>query len=377
MKIVFICGALEEGRDGVADYILRLAKQLIFSGNQIGIVAINDHYINEKLDEMQARKTKELSILRLPSIWSRKERIKCARKWIDAFHPDWLSLQYVIFSYHRKGLPIGFHKQLRILGKNYCWHIMFHELSVALYAEASLKEKCWGYIQRKLIHSLIEKLNPKVIHTHTRLYQAYLEEYRPGIQYLPLFSNIPLNKNHESIRLTKAVSESHRISVVVFGAIYKGGAVEQLAKEMALYGKNNNMEIELQLLGRCGKHAEMWIQTFKEEGLNVINYGEQSAEQISEILSNASVGISTTPFEMVEKSSAAAVMRAHNLHLLCVTDACTPVKKTALVFLDGVMKYSAGVFESFMLTSKCDLQIPDLDHISKVFAHSLTDYDKN
>lgn len=377
MKIVFICGGFKEGYDGVGDYTRCLANQLVLSGNKVGVVAINDLFVEKEFNEMQAGETGHLSVLRLPSAWKEEKRRKYAQKWIDEFDPDWLSLQYVIFSFHRKGLPISFHKQLEILGRNRRWHIMFHEVSVGLHVEASFKKKCWGYIQRALIGSFLKKLNPKVIHTHSRLYQAYLEKYKPEIHYLPLFSNIAVNKHHDSIQIKKSASEPHRMYVVIFGAIYLGGAVGQLAKEIVMYEKTSLRKVELQLLGRCGKHAELWTSIFTSEGLNVTNFGEQPAERVSEILSNASIGISTTPIELVEKSSAAAAMRAHNLPILCVSEIWTPRKTKELIFLDGVMEYSPGVFENFMLTSKCDSKITRIDHVSKIFTNSLIDSDKN
>lgn len=377
MKIVFICGGFKEGYDGVGDYTRCLANQLILLGNQVGVVAINDRFVEEEFNEREAGEALKLSVLRLPAAWGEEKRRKHAQKWIDEFDPDWLSLQYVIFSFHRKGLPVSFHKQLEILGRNRRWHIMFHEISVGLHVEASLTKKCWGYIQRTLIRSFLKKLNPKVIHTHSRLYQAYLEQYKPDIHYLPLFSNIAVNKHHESIQMKKPTTEPHRIPVVIFGAIYLGGDVRQLAKEMVLFEKSSHNKVELQLLGRCGKHAELWASIFESEGLSVTNFGEQPAERVSEILSNAYIGISTTPIELVEKSSAAAAMRAHNLPILCVSEIWTPRKSKELIFLDGVMEYSAGVFENFMLTSKSDSKITKIDHVSKIFTNSLTDSDKN
>ena len=44
MKIVFLCGSLEPGRDGVGDYTRMLAAEIIRKGHNAAIVALADKY---------------------------------------------------------------------------------------------------------------------------------------------------------------------------------------------------------------------------------------------------------------------------------------------------------------------------------------------
>jgi hypothetical protein len=53
MKIIFLCGSLEPGCDGVGDYTRRLAGELIKQGHHIAAVALNDQYLQEEFTGMQ------------------------------------------------------------------------------------------------------------------------------------------------------------------------------------------------------------------------------------------------------------------------------------------------------------------------------------
>src|SRR5215210_3802535 len=128
MKILFLCGSLEPGRDGVGDYTRRLAGELIRQGNKTFIISLNDRYVSEVFKTIQHDDATAISVLRLPSNLVTKKKMQFARKWIDNENPEWLSLQYVPFSFHTKGLPFRLSKLLRGLGKGRKWQIMFHEL---------------------------------------------------------------------------------------------------------------------------------------------------------------------------------------------------------------------------------------------------------
>ena len=170
MKILFLCGSLELGRDGVGDYTRRLAGELIRQGHQAAIIALNDRHVEFKLDEKQEIETISVLVLRLPSSMSANERFVQAENYIQEFNPKWLSLQYVPFSFQDKGLPIGLGRKLARIGKGRNWHVMFHELWVGMNVEASFKLKIWGIIQREITSSILKQLRPLVIHTQSKLF---------------------------------------------------------------------------------------------------------------------------------------------------------------------------------------------------------------
>ena len=160
MKIIFLCGSLEPGRDGVGDYTRQLASELILNGHQAGIVAINDQHITDKFEGVQNLGSVSLRVLRLPSHIPALHRFKQARLWIDNFDPEWLSLQFVPFAFHPKGLPFQMGKLLTTLTGDRRWHIMVHELWVGMNKESSLKFFWWGVFQRQLIKALFNKVMP-------------------------------------------------------------------------------------------------------------------------------------------------------------------------------------------------------------------------
>ncbi|HMC86673.1 MAG TPA: hypothetical protein VKI61_14195, partial [Chitinophagaceae bacterium] len=186
MKIIFVCGSLEHGRDGVGDYTERLASELTLQGHKVGLLSLNDQYLKQEIES-----TKQFDgclspiKLRLPSILPTKKRFKKAKAWINDFNPDWISLQFVIFSFHPKGLPFGLSKRLLNLGKEKRWHIMFHELWLGMDLNATKKNKLWGWLQMKIIRKVLADIKPLLIHTQSRLYQAQLAKLGFDSGYLP------------------------------------------------------------------------------------------------------------------------------------------------------------------------------------------------
>src|SRR5690554_2861963 len=105
MKLLFICGSLEPGRDGVGDYTMRLAVALIKKGNSVYVVALNDPHVNNIVYGVQYKDGVEGSVLRIPLKFGDRVRYLKVFQLISDFRPDLISLQFVLYSFHRKGLP--------------------------------------------------------------------------------------------------------------------------------------------------------------------------------------------------------------------------------------------------------------------------------
>src|SRR5690554_7393916 len=99
MRIVFICGSLEPGCDGVGDYTRRLACELIRQGHQIGVIALKDPGISKIIKYIQDTNGGLLATLRIPAHLPEKIRFSSAKEWIDDYNPELLSLQFVPFSF--------------------------------------------------------------------------------------------------------------------------------------------------------------------------------------------------------------------------------------------------------------------------------------
>jgi hypothetical protein len=341
MRIVFICSSLEPGRDGVGDYARRLGVEIIKQGHQVALLALNDKFIGTIKKEQQYADDLEVPVLRIPAETEPDEKAEQAKNWITEFSPDCLSLQYVPFGYHPKGLPFKLAKLLAHIGGNRRWEIMFHELWVGMAVQESGKLKLWGKLQKYITRSLIRTLAPQVIHTQTKLYVQLLAKIGYKANYLAIFSNIAVVPN------LKIISDSG-INLVVFGLIHTGAAIEKLAAEAATYANKYQAPVTLTFVGYCGYEQGRWAAVWQNAGLNVNILGGQPAEKISAVLHSATIGLSSTAMAVIEKSGAFAAMRSHGLPVLNISKPWTPLGVPLLQVPAGTMPYTSGVFEKFI-----------------------------
>jgi hypothetical protein len=316
MKILFICGSLEPGQDGVGDYTRRLACELIRQGYKTSIISLYDHVVPDVCADLQQSEGTKVPTLRIPFNIESKKRLTVANKWIVDFGTTIISLQFVVFSFHKKGLPIGLAKQLKSLGNGKKWHLMLHELWVGMPVGASKKHMLWGWIQKQIVFSIIRTLTPKVIQTQCKLYELQLERYGFKPSYLPLFSNIPVNSTSER---TKEDVNSSVLKLVIFGSIHPNAMIDELIEEILFYKQSVQKEVVLTLIGRSGLERENWITKWKIKRLKVVVLGDQSPDIISKTLMNSSIGIFTGAIQMADKSGTVAAMLDHGLPVICVS----------------------------------------------------------
>jgi hypothetical protein len=375
MKIAFICGSLEPGYDGVGDYTRRLAGELKRQGNQIYLISLNEKKLESVfLQEEQETEGSEISVLRISGGISYRKRFLIAKRWIDTISPDWLSLQYVPFSFHPKGAHFFFGKFLRRLGRHRKWHIMFHELWTGMDEESSKKHYWLGKIHRLLIKSLIRSMKPSVIHTQTHVYLEKLGKLGYKAYYLPLFSNIPffepgtISKSED-----KYIDQEKKLLFVLFGGIHGNAPVAQLASDLVLYEKANKTRIILVIIGRSGPMQKQWTSIWALNGLEIVLMGEQSPRVISKVLHSANIGISTTPIQLAEKSGSVAAMREHQLPILCVSRAwkARGIKNPELP--ESIVEYESGKLEECLAKAfECKFVFNKISEVSYSFSDALT-----
>ncbi len=188
MRIIFICGSLEPGRDGVGDYVRRLVAELVNGGHQVAAIALNDKHIAEIYNGEQELYFTKFRVLRMPTLRSAKNEILFIKKWIDSFHPDLLSLQFVPFAFDKRGISFGLSTYLKMMAGKIRWHIMFHELWIGYSKRTEFKKVMLSYLQRWQISNLVKVLRPRKVHTHLPLYQIKLKILGVAAKALPLFS---------------------------------------------------------------------------------------------------------------------------------------------------------------------------------------------
>jgi hypothetical protein len=372
MTILFICGSLEPGADGVGDYTRRLAGEVIGLGHRASILALNDQFVSQDLEGFQEAEGEVIAIRRLPSICSEKKRYAVAKSYIDSTAPDWVSLQFVPFSFHQKGLPLYMVIHInQLIGKRKV-HLMFHELWVGMEENASWKHKIWGTAQKILIHLLLKRLKPNVTPTQSTFYQRRLANMGFSAQLLPLFGNVPrIAGNNPGQIMDKLNCREGKCTGVVFGSIRKNSPIDQFADEASLISKKEGIEFKLIIVGRSGVEKDYWINTWRKAGLEVQVLGEQPTAVISEVFENSSFGISTTPYPLIEKSGAVAAMREHGLPILCISNPWNHPDRLNNLPLHGITLFRKNNLRHF-LDEKKALPFSGAADIPQQFINSLT-----
>lgn len=306
----------------MGDYTRKLAGTLILRGLDARIVAINDQHLEaETLQEDQCEHA-TIPVLRLSSRLSWKKRIEAVKKFVAGFNPANISLQFVPFGFHLKGLPFAFAGRLKQLGLKGRWHIMFHELSVN--KDESLKFRLWAYLQVQIIHSLIKQLKPSCISTNTAIYKYRLEDMGYPTNLLPLFSNIS-NKtsagNFAFDQIVPAYLSQHRQDYIIgtlFGNFdFKSWNIRSLLDKFS-YGFTRK-RIVVVSVGKMSSGGTYWEQLKCDyPQVLFLRLGEQDAAFISYwLLHYADFGILTTLPELASKSGSFMALKEHGIPVVC------------------------------------------------------------
>ena len=334
MKVLFICGSLEPGRDGVGDYTRRLAGELIHQGHFASIIALNDpHAANvpviDELKQIDERNCESRSIgdglydanfqtsdgikipiLRLPRpiTWSR--RMQLAKRFVDLQNPDWLSLQFVPYSFHSKGLPVRLASRLKKLGAGRKWHVMFHELWVGLGGSPTLRTRCVGAFQRRIVKLLITRIRPESIHTNCTPHLELIQEIGSRVDRLPLFENVKYKKSH------LLESSKNFVFIAHFGSVRHALDIRSTSNALHTISSAESKKPKIIAIGRGGPAAERTWQEFRNCGVGVFETGNLNEEDVSKWLQSCSIAFSSSSPDLIEKSSAAATMFSHGLPVL-------------------------------------------------------------
>jgi hypothetical protein len=307
MKIVFLCGCLEPGRDGVGDYTRRLAGELIRQGLKVGIVSLNDTYIDDELLISQVSEDIEVPVLRLPSLMLWKTRLKKARQWIDNIKPQWLSLQYVPFSFDSRGLPFGFNKLISDLRKPAFLHIMFHELWVG--SGHSIKSSLYAALQKMIIRQMKAALKPELVHTHLPYYYRNLKSLKFNVNALPLFANFSLGKN----QIESLADGVFRVGV--FSQIHIDNSIIDFLKSLQHRLNKKGIFLEILLIGDNDRLRDFGAflensEVFKE----TVQYtGFLKDTAVSNAIRSCNIGVTSIPRHALGKSGSVAAFLAHGI----------------------------------------------------------------
>lgn len=318
MKILFICGSAEPGKDGVGDYTRRMCHGLLKYNHEGQMLSLCDHEAISFTSGNQMVQETAVKVYRIPFSASNSKRFIWLQDVLNDFEPDWISLQFVPYSFQLKGLPFWLPSFLKKLKGHHKWHIMFHELWLGIDIESSFKHKCIGRLQQVIIEKLIKKMKPRFVTTQNKLYQFFLQSHDINAEVLSICGNIPLTAvRKEELEFTQ---------FVLFGTIHPGAPFEDFVEDLMTNSNEFKKAIKFVFIGKNGSEIANYTTTLENYNVSYEVLGIQSEKQISQVLKNSDFAISTTPYYQTEKSGVYAAYREHQIKTICVSRKWTPTK---------------------------------------------------
>ncbi|SHG41312.1 hypothetical protein SAMN05444372_105249 [Flavobacterium micromati] len=318
MDILFICGSAEHGKDGVGDFTRRLCGQVIRHGHNAKIVSLCDHQAHCFTNEIQTVEETSIEVFRIPISFKNNQRIMSIQTIVNGIQPDFISLQFVPYSFNQKGLPFWLPSFLKSIDGNHKWHVMFHELWLGIDKESSYKHKFIGRFQQLIIKKIITKTKVKVINTQNKLYQFYLQSINVNAEVMPIFGNIPLTAVKKEANLFT--------QFVLFGTIHDGAPFEDFISDLKHISNTIKKPLKFVFIGNNGFELNSYVRILENYNFSYKIIGIQPEYVISQILLNSDFGISTTPYFQTEKSGVYAAYKEHHLNTISVSRNWTPTK---------------------------------------------------
>ena len=308
--ILFICGSLEPGRDGVGDYTRRLAAVLQRAGNRVHLIAVYDRQAARSHAEVQNEGTTSITTLRIPYATPLAERLRHVQEEVDAFGPAWISLQYVPHAFNKYGIPLGLLYTLRKLRSTAAWHIMFHELWITPDSPLDLKQHFIAALEHRAVSWLIgTSLQPQVIHTHLPAYSRRLLAKGARVSPLPLFANIDRHCGDDPPHAPGT------FRAVFFSQLAAPPAVVDFLRQLYRHLKERDRRLEISLLGggpeRVARAAAELSSALPEASL--LTPGFLPAAEVSLQLAQADLGITPVRHHEIGKSGTVAAFLTHRL----------------------------------------------------------------
>lgn len=335
MDIIFICGSFESGKDGVGDYVRTLSLELESLGHQCHIIALKDKFVTSVTHDTFLYKDNERQVLRIPFQNAYHQISELVRGWIKTINPDIISIQYVPFSFHHKGVSVGLPHFLKKVTMGYQTHIMFHEMWVGISKISPIKHKILGFFQRRLAQQIVSNCKPQWVSTSNALYQLVLKDAGIDAHILPLFSNIPkvekdalfVQKTLLSWGISTDLERNKTTLLVIFGTLYPQANIEAAITEQLQIADTKNQSLKVVSIGRIGDTGKLEFERLSKHFANRVQfilYGEVDEYEASQLLQMMNVAISCTPAQHIGKSGVYALLKLHNLPVILPTKEYLP-----------------------------------------------------
>lgn len=312
MKIAIVCGSLQPGHDGVGDYTRRLAGEIMKQGHVVTAVALNDRHIKSTIEEVQDADGVELKVLRIASAVEDKQRYVLLKGYLLKFKPNWVSLQFVPYSFHIKGIPFKLFGQLAALKLQVKWHILFHE--IWLDKTERMSQSIVRLLQIASIYAGIKKLNPDVVNTTIPYNQRRLQNAGLRSSVLGLFGNITYTEAKQA--LTQSIVHNAN-NILYFGGPPRNEYLKQVMAGLEQFCKDSERPVNIIVVSGYSAAKDAFVNILNEKlfvyGVHIKDMGFVETPLLSNLLSNCSVGIVRSEPYFLGKSGSAVAMLEHGL----------------------------------------------------------------
>ena len=331
MRIAFIHSCLEPGRDGVGDYTRLLAAECARQGHPACIVSLNDPFIHgEPSVSVHKENCQDAPCLRIGPGTPWPDRIRVARAFLNAFEPDRISLQFVCYGWHPKGIARGIGPRLGAVIGSTPLQMLFHETWIGVERGASWKDRVTGMIQSHYVLRTLQELRPFAVHTTNPAWQALLARNAVHARLLPLFGLIPIVAQPDFAWLEDEL-RAHEIGVsgsdhpwlfAMFGSLHPVWPPEPLFSHLRRLSNRCGRGIAIVAAGRMHGGELLWDSLVARYSgdFAFCKLGERPPAQISELLQFADFGIAATPWSIIGKSAAVSTMLDHGLPVIVNRD---------------------------------------------------------
>ena len=301
VKILFLAGSIEPGKDGVGDYARTLACECAHGGHETFLLSLNDTWVSGSAEAP--------SELRLGARMPWPDRVNAARAFLRGIQPDWVSLQYVPYSFHPTGLNFALPQILSAIIGRTPSQCMFHEIWIGAQTGAPVQAKLLGFCQRKIIQAVAKTLVCRTIHTSNFVYARLLARYGIEAKQLPLFGSVSVFATRNEPR-----GSDGTLSLGLFGSIHPEWNPDEMLGALRKLGR----PIRLSHVGRIGPGESVWtdLSGRYQPEIEFRRLGEQSLENISQFFSSVDFGVATTPLSLIGKSASVAAMLDHGLPVI-------------------------------------------------------------
>tara|TARA_B100001093_G_scaffold237824_1_gene227874 strand:+ start:424 stop:1509 length:1086 start_codon:yes stop_codon:yes gene_type:complete len=253
------------------------------------------------------------------------------RSW-DESKPNWqrllnpttckniLSIQFVPYSFGRWGFFLPFFRELKKVKDLWNIHIIFHEIWIGDHKFATKKEKLVGKIQKWFILRMIRSVNPIAIHTTNAAYLYRLKTEGVKVKYLPMFGTIPVSSQKK-----EELNDSNVLKIALFGGCHFGWPWEKLLIQLKKYEKEVDTAVEFYAIGGLGSQwPDIKCMINNSFRFKIYETGFLDQSDISGILKNMDLSVTSTPLDILGKSSSAATLLEHGLPQIVHDDGDTP-----------------------------------------------------